>query len=105
MKKTSKAFLLSVIIVALITGCSSSSNQSSPPVALTPVADQYASSVWPKLHQNNFNNGLSLVDTSSVTGTQKWAFNAGSKVDSSPAIGADGTIYFGADDGYVYAVH
>lgn len=33
----------------------------------------------------------------------KWTFEAGNKI-STPAIGADGRIYFGADDGYLYAV-
>ena len=31
-------------------------------------------------------------------GTQKWAFDIGDWVDSSPAIGADGTIYVGSSD-------
>lgn len=33
-----------------------------------------------------------------------WACVAGNAVDSSPAIGADGTVYVGACDTYVYAV-
>ncbi len=37
-------------------------------------------------------------------GTEKWAFSTGSLVESSPAIGADGTIYFGSDDGNLYAL-
>jgi outer membrane protein assembly factor BamB len=31
-------------------------------------------------------------------GTQKWAFLTGDKVYSSPAIGADGTVYVGSYD-------
>ncbi len=34
----------------------------------------------------------------------KWAFTAGNAVYSSPAIGVDGTIYVGSDDGNVYAL-
>ena len=36
---------------------------------------------------------------------QKWAFATGGTVYSSPTIGADGTIYFGSNDGNVYAVN
>jgi len=39
-------------------------------------------------------NGVWATD-----GTQKWAFDAGSAVKTSPAVGADGTIYVGSDDG------
>ena len=37
-------------------------------------------------------------------GTKKWAFATGLYVYSSPAIGADGTIYFDSGDGNLYAV-
>lgn len=36
--------------------------------------------------------------------TQLIAFSIGSPVGSSPAIGSDGTVYVGADDGRVYAI-
>ncbi|MFC1476116.1 PQQ-binding-like beta-propeller repeat protein [Candidatus Zixiibacteriota bacterium] len=48
------------------------------------------------------------IDTSfwafNPDGSLKWAFATGSGVESSPAIGLDGTIYFGSYDGYLYAV-
>jgi outer membrane protein assembly factor BamB/subtilisin family serine protease len=34
-----------------------------------------------------------------------WQFPAGYSVYSSPAVGADGTVYFGSDDGFVYAAN
>jgi outer membrane protein assembly factor BamB len=37
-------------------------------------------------------------------GDQKWAFSPGFAIVGSPAIGADGTIYVGADNGFLYAV-
>jgi outer membrane protein assembly factor BamB len=37
-------------------------------------------------------------------GSLKWKFAAGGIVDSSPAIAADGTIYFGAHNGIFYAL-
>ncbi len=38
-------------------------------------------------------------------GTQKWAFPTGNAVRSSPAIGADGTLYVGSGDGNLYAIN
>jgi outer membrane protein assembly factor BamB len=37
-------------------------------------------------------------------GVQKWAFSTGDDVNSSPAIGADGTIYVGSRDDSLYAL-
>jgi outer membrane protein assembly factor BamB len=37
-------------------------------------------------------------------GIQKWAFKTGGGVVSSPAIGADGSIYVGSNDGHLYAI-
>jgi outer membrane protein assembly factor BamB len=37
-------------------------------------------------------------------GTLKWSFPAASAVSSSPVMGADGTLYFGEDAGWVYAL-
>ncbi len=48
------------------------------------------------------------VDTSfwavNPDGTLKWALDIGNGVESSPAIGLDGTIYFGSYDSCLYAV-
>ena len=38
-------------------------------------------------------------------GTQKWPFQTGDAVESSPAVGADGTIYVGCNDLNLYAVN
>ena len=35
---------------------------------------------------------------------QKWEFATGGQISSSPAIGADGTIYFNSTDGNLYAL-
>jgi outer membrane protein assembly factor BamB len=37
-------------------------------------------------------------------GGLKWSYTTGSAVQSSPAIGSDGTIYVGGDDLYMYAI-
>ena len=41
----------------------------------------------------------------SVTGLKRWDFVTGDMVYSSPALGADGTVYFGSYDGNVYALN
>jgi len=64
-----------------------------------------ANSVWPKFHGNMQNTGLSSIDTSADTGTPKWSYTTGGEINSSPAIGADGTIYVGSDDNKLYAIN
>ena len=54
-------------------------------------------------HHDLRHTGRSTVDTSKNDGEIKWHFDAGGSVFSSPAIGADGTVYFGASAG-LYAV-
>ncbi|RYX80692.1 cell surface protein [bacterium] len=50
------------------------------------------------------NNRGRLVAYDGKTGTQKWAYKAKAAVYSSPAIGDNGLIYFGSQDGFLYAV-
>ncbi len=38
-------------------------------------------------------------------GAFKWSFVRGEAIESSPAVGADGTIYVGCDDGKLYALN
>ncbi|MGB9735104.1 MAG: PQQ-binding-like beta-propeller repeat protein [bacterium] len=38
-------------------------------------------------------------------GGLKWSYTTGNSIFSSPAIGADGTIYVGSDDGKLYAIN
>ena len=38
-------------------------------------------------------------------GTLKWSYTAGGAVNSSPAIGADGTVYVGSWDFKLYAIN
>jgi outer membrane protein assembly factor BamB len=38
-------------------------------------------------------------------GTLRWKFRTGDRIRSSPAVGSDGTIYVGSDDGYFYAIN
>lgn len=43
--------------------------------------------------------------TAQTPGTKKWEFQAGNDVYSSPAIGADGTVYVGVADNKLYAIN
>ena len=61
-------------------------------------------SPWPTFHGNDKRDGLSSYDTTHINGTVKWIFKAQAAIESSPAIGNDGTVYFGSHDGYFYAV-
>jgi outer membrane protein assembly factor BamB len=72
---------------------------------VTFVSAQLADSPWPMYHGGMKHGGQSSVDTSHVNGFVKWTFEAGGGIESSPAIGEDGTIYFGAHDNRLYAVN
>ena len=43
--------------------------------------------------------------TVSDTGRMEWRYETGRGVWSSPAVGSDGTVYVGSDDGYLYAIN
>jgi len=57
---------------------------------------------WPKYMHDARNTGVAEVDVK-TDGTRKWRYYIGSLAYSSPAIGLL-AVYFGADDGYLYAV-
>jgi outer membrane protein assembly factor BamB len=61
------------------------------------------SSAWPKFRGDAQNTGRG--GGSGATGVKKWEFLAGDSVNSSPAIGSDGTIYIGCDDRKIYALN
>jgi large repetitive protein len=56
-------------------------------------------------HQNLRHTGLSPNRTATDTGSLKWGFTAGNQIRSSPALGADGTIYVGSIDHKLYAIN
>ena len=72
---------------------------------LTVSHAQLAASPWPMYHHDLRHTGLSTVDTSANQGTLKWKFATGASLDSSPAVGADGTIYIGSEDNNLYALN
>jgi hypothetical protein len=79
----------------------------SPVIALMPANTaqaQPADSAWPMFGQNPQRTGRSPYSGPEVP-KQKWSFTVGGVVWSSPAIGADGTIYVGSDDNNLYAIN
>lgn len=61
--------------------------------------------VWPMFHHDLSHSGVSQFNTSSDTGTLKWKFQTNGRVDSSLAVGQDGTTYVGSGDHNLYAVN
>ena len=59
---------------------------------------------WWMFHHDQWHLGLSPT-IGPANATRKWAFNAADSVNSSPAIGADGTIYVGSYDHNLYAIN
>jgi len=51
-------------------------------------------------HSNN-----TILEPEPEPGTLKWKFETDDGVYSSPAIGSDGTIYIGSEDGNIYAIN
>jgi outer membrane protein assembly factor BamB len=70
----------------------------------TPLYRGSANSSWPMFHHDLNRTGRSQYDTSKNNGKEKWDFATGKEVRSSPAIGPDGTIYFGSNDYKLYAL-
>jgi len=60
---------------------------------------------WPTFHHDGSRTGLSPFNTSANNGQEQWRFATGSTIDSSPAIGGDGTVYFQSMDGNLYALN
>lgn len=58
---------------------------------------------WQSVPGDNGPDGVGLYALE-ADGSVAWSFNTGNGVFSSPAIGPDGTIYFGARDEKLYAV-
>lgn len=64
-------------------------------------------SVWPMEGHDLRHTGQSAVDTSSNTGDLLWRFTPEGQnnfISSPPTVGPDGTIYFGSNDNYLFAL-
>ncbi len=95
------SLLLSVMLVAVGTEAADIEENYDNETELTQLKD----SPWPSFGRDQRNNRRSPYDTSHVDGTMRWSFTTDSDVRSSPAVGEDGTIYVGSNDGYLYAIN
>jgi outer membrane protein assembly factor BamB len=79
----------------------------SPAASSTPKSSPYpvGESIWPMRGGGVQHTGRSaLLGPQGPTVVQKWRYDAGASIGSSPAIGRDGTIYFGGVGGSMYAL-
>ncbi len=95
--KLSKFVLFSLLIILVIIVLSGTVSAAVSPVKL-------ANTPQPKFHHDNSNTGQSQYKGPQTNST-KWKYTTKSWIQSSPAIGTDGTIYFGSDDNKLYALN
>jgi outer membrane protein assembly factor BamB len=72
------------------------------PVSGTRAMTVTSASPWAKFKGNLQGTGAGTVASGAV-GTKKWSYAIFNSSSSSAAVGADGTIYVGSYDGYIYA--
>ena len=72
-------------------------------VAEASVADSSNVDWWPMFHHDLGHTGYS-TSTGPATNQTLWTFTTGGAVTTSPAV-VDGKVYFGSDDGSIYAVN
>ena len=61
--------------------------------------------MWPMYRGNPSHTGRSIYSAASNPGRALWIYSTGNMVRSSPSLDANGTIYVGSDDGYLYAIN
>jgi outer membrane protein assembly factor BamB len=94
--------LASFLCVGAVSAATNTSDSSKIKLTTSTATMGLATSSWPKFHHDNNNTGQSQYK-GPQTNTTKWKSWTGT-VSSSPAIGSDGTIYFGANS-YLYALN
>ncbi len=65
---------------------------------------EVVSSPWPIFRGNAQHTGQSQY-LGAQTDSLRWRFQTGGRVDSSPAVAANGAIYVGSNDDYLYALN
>jgi hypothetical protein len=73
-------------------------------VATLPALGQLQDSPWPMFHHDLQHTGRSPYIGPDVP-TLKWSYVTGGVIHSSPALGADETIYVGSNDYKLYAIN
>jgi len=74
------------------------------PLFISEAEAGLADSSWPKFRGNLKNTGRNEDAIREVSNNTRWAFETDGRVDASPAVGSDGTIYIGDLDGNLTAV-
>ena len=59
---------------------------------------------WPMRGRSAMHSGTGLI-AAPDNSVAVFKYQAGSDIDSSPAVGPDGSVYVGSDDHYLHAVH
>ncbi|XES78587.1 MAG: PQQ-binding-like beta-propeller repeat protein [Candidatus Bathyarchaeia archaeon] len=70
--------------------------------SLTTAADLSDSNDWPMFHHDVGHTGFSS-SSGPKTNQTRWFFTTGGAIETSPVV-VDGRVYFGSDDGSIYAV-
>ena len=61
---------------------------------------------WPMFGRNQLHSSNTPFFTNTTSrGNLRWKFSTGNNIHSAPSIGSDGTIYFGDDNGVLYAIN
>jgi outer membrane protein assembly factor BamB len=94
MRRFATIFLITMLLLASAVTFITSGEATSP-----------TSLVWPMFQHDPSHTGLSPFVSSSNLGLLRWGFGARFAVESSPAIGGDGTIYVGSQDANLYAIN
>ena len=61
-------------------------------------------SVWPKFHRDLRNSGNTPILGAQVD-SLLWSYQTGNVINSSPSVDETGVIYFGSEDGKIYALN
>ena len=73
-------------------------------LGMSPVRGDEGPGNWWMFHHDLQHTGRSPF-TGPALPVQQWAFLTGDSIESSPAIGSDGTIYVGSEDDHLYALN
>ncbi len=77
--------------------------ENSKPMNIYSVSSN-GSNPWPMFHHDIHHSGLSPYNTTGNNGEKRWELKTNGTIESSVAMSFDGTLYFGSNDGYLYAV-
>jgi outer membrane protein assembly factor BamB len=69
------------------------------------VACGVAQTPWPKFRHDLQQTGRSPFGTNAGAGLRRWSFSTGASVRSSAAVGDNGVLYVGSEDGHLYALN